>query len=112
MLWARGGPPARLLNANSADVCSGSGGAGADTFSPGTGALTGRFPVEWRQCALLEGETTMGLTSTLFRLARLSADAKAVASGKPKKVGRRAKNKALGRLMAKGGVWRKLFGGR
>ena len=35
----------------------------------------------------------MTLTSWLFRLARLSADTRAVASGKPGRMGRRAKNK-------------------
>ena len=51
----------------------------------------------------------MSLTSFLFRLARLSADAKAVSSGSPKRVGRRAKNKVVGRLLGRGGVWRRLW---
>lgn len=51
----------------------------------------------------------MGLTSTLFRLARLSADAKALASGKPKKVARRGKNRVLGRALGRAGIWRKLW---
>jgi hypothetical protein len=51
----------------------------------------------------------MGLTSFLFRLARLSADTRAVASGSPKKVARRGKNKALGRLLGRGKVWRRLW---
>lgn len=38
----------------------------------------------------------MSLVSFLFRVARLSADAKAVTSGDPKRVGQRAKNKLVG----------------
>ncbi len=51
----------------------------------------------------------MSVTSFLFRLARLSADTKAVASGDPKRIGRRAKNKLLGRVLGRGGVWRRLW---
>jgi hypothetical protein len=51
----------------------------------------------------------MGLTSFLFRLARLSADTRVLASGDPKKVARRGKNKALGRLLGRGKVWRRLW---
>ena len=51
----------------------------------------------------------MGLVSMLFRLARLSADAKAVASGDPKRVGRRAKNKVLGRALGGSGFWSRLW---
>lgn len=47
------------------------------------------------------------LTSLLFKLARASADAKAVSSGR---LGRRIKNKVLGRALAKMGFWRKLWG--
>jgi hypothetical protein len=51
----------------------------------------------------------MNLVSLLFRLARLSADAKAVSSGDPKRIGRRAKNKLVGRLLGRAGVWRRLW---
>jgi hypothetical protein len=51
----------------------------------------------------------MSLTSWLYRLARLSADAKAVGSGDPKKITRRAKNKLLGRALGRAGVWRRLW---
>ena len=51
----------------------------------------------------------MSITSWLFRLARLSADARAVSSGDPKKIGRRAKNKIAGRVLGRGGVWRRLW---
>lgn len=51
----------------------------------------------------------MGVTSFLYRLARLSADTRALASGDPKKVARRGKNKALGRLLGRGRLWRRLW---
>jgi muconolactone delta-isomerase len=49
----------------------------------------------------------MSLTSTLFKLARLSADARALRS--PASAARRVKNKAVGRLLARGGIWRRLW---
>lgn len=51
----------------------------------------------------------MSLTSWLFRLARLSADARAASSSDPKKVGRRVKNKFVGRALGKAGIWRWLW---
>lgn len=44
-----------------------------------------------------------------FRLARLSADAKAITSGDPKKAARRGKNKLVGRLLGRGRVWWQLW---
>jgi len=49
----------------------------------------------------------VGLTSTLYRLARLSADVRALRS--PTTLARRVKNKAVGRLLARGGIWRRLW---
>ena len=51
----------------------------------------------------------MSITSWLFKLARLSADAKAISSGNPKKIARRGKNKVVGRLLGRGGLWRWLW---
>jgi muconolactone delta-isomerase len=51
----------------------------------------------------------MSLVSFLFRLARLSADMKALASGDPRRISRRAKNKLLGRALGRAGVWRRLW---
>lgn len=51
----------------------------------------------------------MSLTSTLFKLARLSATASAVASGHPKRIYRRARNIAVGRAIGRAGVWRRLW---
>lgn len=43
----------------------------------------------------------MKLTSLLYRLARLSRDAEVLASGSPEKMGRRMKNKILGRSLVR-----------
>jgi hypothetical protein len=51
----------------------------------------------------------MGLASKLFRMARLSRDLEVVASGSPKKIARRGKNKLVGRVLGRGGVWRRLW---
>lgn len=51
----------------------------------------------------------MKLTSTLYKLARLSATAKALSSGDPKRIARRATNIAVGRALARAGFWRKLW---
>jgi len=45
----------------------------------------------------------MSLTSTLYRLARLSADARSVKRGR---VGSRIANKAIGRSIPWRGIWR------
>jgi hypothetical protein len=50
-------------------------------------------------------------TSSLYRAARLSATATAVASGSLRRVARRAKNVAVGRALGRVGVWRRLWGG-
>lgn len=43
----------------------------------------------------------MKLTSFLYRMARISRDAEVIASGDPKKMARRAKNKLLGRTIVR-----------
>jgi hypothetical protein len=45
-----------------------------------------------------------GLSSTLYRLARMSRDIEVVSSGNPKRIARRVKNKWLGRRM--GRIWK------
>jgi hypothetical protein len=49
------------------------------------------------------------LTSQLYRAARLSNTISAVASGNPKLMARRAKNIAVGRALARAGLWRRLW---
>ena len=49
------------------------------------------------------------LTSQLYRAARLSNDLSAIASGNPRRVARRAKNRLLGRELGRAGIWRRLW---
>ncbi len=49
------------------------------------------------------------LTSQLYRAARLSNNIGAVASGKPQRVARRAKNVTIARALGRAGVWRRLW---
>jgi hypothetical protein len=51
-----------------------------------------------------------GLVSNLYRTARLANDVSALASGNPHQIARRAKNKIVGRALARGGFWRMLWG--
>lgn len=49
------------------------------------------------------------LTSNLYRAARLSATVSAAAGGHPRRIVRRAKNIAVGRILARVGFWRWLW---
>jgi hypothetical protein len=49
------------------------------------------------------------LSSQLFRAARVMVDVEAVESGNPKRIEKRAKNVAVGRVLGKAGVWRWLW---
>jgi muconolactone delta-isomerase len=49
------------------------------------------------------------LSTQLFRTARRVDDLEALASGDPKRIARRAKNKDVGRLLARAGFWRRLW---
>ncbi len=49
------------------------------------------------------------LVSTLFRIARTADDVSALASGDPKRIERRAKNRLRGRALGRAGFWRWLW---
>ena len=51
----------------------------------------------------------MSLSRELRRAARIATDVEAIASGNPKRIARRAKNKAVGRGLARVGFWRRLW---
>ncbi len=49
------------------------------------------------------------LSTFLFRAARDVDTAEAIASGEPKRMARRGKNIAAGRLLSRAGFWRRLW---
>lgn len=49
------------------------------------------------------------LVSNLYRAARIANDVSTLASGNPHRIARRAKNKIVGRAMARAGLWRALW---
>lgn len=51
-----------------------------------------------------------GFVSEMYRAARLANDVSVVASGNPHRIARRARNKIIGRAMARSGLWRLLWG--
>jgi hypothetical protein len=51
-----------------------------------------------------------GLASNLYRAARLANDVSVLTSGDPNRIARRAKNKIVGRAMARPGLGRLLWG--
>jgi hypothetical protein len=51
----------------------------------------------------------MGFVSGLYRAARIANDVSTVASGDPKRIARRAKNKAVGRALGRAGFWHNLW---
>jgi hypothetical protein len=57
----------------------------------------------------LQGGPLMSLRSNLYRSARILGDMQAVASGNPKRIERRAKNKLIGRALGRSGFWRFLW---
>ncbi|HKO28215.1 MAG TPA: hypothetical protein VJU80_12215 [Solirubrobacteraceae bacterium] len=69
-------------------------------------------PGQLRQIRLvpdqLQGDP-MSLRRNLYRSARILGDAEALASGDPRRIERRAKNKLLGRALGRTGFWRFLW---
>lgn len=51
----------------------------------------------------------MSLVRNLYRAARVANDISKVASGDPKRIARRAKNKAVGRALGRAGFWHQLW---
>ena len=51
----------------------------------------------------------MRLSRFLYRAARTANDVEAITSGNPKRVDRRLRNKLIGRLLGKAGIWRSLW---
>jgi predicted metal-dependent HD superfamily phosphohydrolase len=51
----------------------------------------------------------MKLSRLLHRLARVERDVEAEASGVPKKIARRGRNKIIGWLLTRPGLWRRLW---
>jgi hypothetical protein len=51
-----------------------------------------------------------GLVSNLYRTARLANDVSALASGNPRRIARRARNRIVGRALGRAGLWRLLWG--
>ncbi|HYM15014.1 MAG TPA: hypothetical protein VEZ14_05605 [Dehalococcoidia bacterium] len=47
--------------------------------------------------------------SQMYRAARLANDVSTLASGNPKRITRRVKNKVVGRAMGRAGLWRMLW---
>ena len=47
--------------------------------------------------------------SDLYRAARAANDISTLASGNPRRIARRAKNKIVGRALGRAGVWRMLW---
>jgi hypothetical protein len=46
----------------------------------------------------------------MYRAARIANDVSAIASGNPHRIARRARNRIVGRALARAGVWRMLWG--
>jgi len=50
-----------------------------------------------------------GFVSSMYRAARIANDVSVLASGDPRRITRRAKNKIVGRALGRAGVWRMLW---
>jgi len=70
-------------------------------------ACTSDFPVACRHCFCTVG--LGGSAVSLYKAVRMGRDIEVLASGNPKKIMRRGKNKLLGRLLGKLRIWRQSF---
>ena len=50
-----------------------------------------------------------GLVSQMYAAARLANDVSALASGNPRRIARRARNRIIGRALGRAGLWRMLW---
>jgi hypothetical protein len=50
------------------------------------------------------------LVSQMYLAARLANDVSTLASGNPNRIARRARNKIVGRALARAGIWHALWG--
>jgi len=50
-----------------------------------------------------------GFVSQMYAAARLANDVSILASGDPRRIARRAKNKIVGRALGRAGLWRLLW---
>ncbi len=61
------------------------------------------------RCTIQPMPRRRSLTSILFKTARTVDDVETLASGNPKRIERRVKNKLLGRVLGRAGFWSRLW---
>jgi len=75
-----------------------------------SGALADSSLVWRRRCAPdLVADHMSRFVRSLYRSARIANDIDTLASGNPKRISRRAKNKLVGRALGRSGFWRFLW---
>jgi hypothetical protein len=75
-----------------------------------SGTLADSSLMRQRRCvADLLPDHMSRLVRSLYRSARITNDIETLASGNPKRIERRAKNKLLGRTLGRSGFWRFLW---
>jgi hypothetical protein len=75
-----------------------------------SGALADSSLVRQRRCAAHVLPHNMSrFVRSLYRSARVANDIETLASGNPKRITRRAKNKFIGRTLGRSGFWRFLW---
>jgi hypothetical protein len=75
-----------------------------------TGTLADSRLMRNRRCAPhVVPDDVSRLVRSLYRSARFANDLETLASGHPKRITRRARNKLVGRALGKSGLWRFLW---